>query len=277
VKPLDVAARGDGFWRAVGIPVLLSLGIFTAANALWNYPPTDRYLGAVPYPVAVYLLAGSGLALVLLWRALRAGRLSREELGLALSGWTPRKRVAGLLLLFILSFGEFADHLANWTYRNGQPPTWGDYCFWYIFFLMSSLAETLAFIGVAFCLPEAWLRRRGWGRLAAAALPAGFASVAFGLFHYSHKPEYHALVFPLMPEWFLLLVFFAWSRNFTLTLVLHNAYVAMGFTAQQNSVNLADFQNPPTVVAVLCVFAVPFGLLHCLEGWRRADARHRGE
>jgi hypothetical protein len=267
--------RGDGFWRAVGIPVLLSVGAISGVNAIWNHPPTAPYVEAVPFALPVYLLAGSGLALFLLWRSLRAGRLSRGELGLGLLGWTAPKRLAGLALLVFLSYVQFAWVTAYWVPDAGPVPTWGDYCFWYIFFLMSSLAELLVFLGVAYCLPEAWLRRRGagWPRIFG---PAVFASVAFGLFHYSHKQEFHYLVFPLMPAWFCLILFFVLTRNFYMTLALHNAYVAIGFVQMQNSLpNLEDAHAPFIVGFVLVIFLIPFLLLHCLEGWGIARTEDR--
>jgi hypothetical protein len=131
---------------------------------------------------------------------------------------------------------------------------------------------------VAFCLTEAWLRRRGAGWLGTAGA-AVFASVAFGLFHYSHEEKYHALVFSLMPEMFLLIAFFVLTRNFYLTLALHSAFVAMGFTNDQNSMDpeeLAQFRSAPAVVSVLFTFLVPFLLLHCLE-WGRGANKAGGE
>ena len=77
--------RADGFWRACGIPVLLSLGAITAVNALRNYVVPDD-VRKYTYSFGLYPLAGGLLPLLLLWRAVRAGRKSRKELGLAPSG-----------------------------------------------------------------------------------------------------------------------------------------------------------------------------------------------
>src|SRR5262249_39779789 len=118
--------RPDGFWRSCGLPVLVSAGVFCALNALWKNPRTESTLaGVLAYPVAVFMLGGSGLALVFITRALRTGRLTRHDLGLDLAGWSAPRRLAGLALLVLFSYG----HLALLQRQlAGQPsqPTWGD-------------------------------------------------------------------------------------------------------------------------------------------------------
>jgi hypothetical protein len=256
-----------GFWRSCGIPVAVSVGALTATNALWNHAPESLGLKFVPTSLVVDLLAGSCLALFLLRRALRAGRVTPGELGLDLSGWTSPRRLAGLALIVVCGYGQFA-------WFGPAAASWGDYSFWYVFLLMASLAEVLVFVGVVFCLGEAWLRRRGFGPVTAAALPAAFACVAYGLYHFSHEPRFQAYVLATMPELFLVLLYFVLTRNFTLMLALHNAFAAVAFTREQYSPEnplpadqVSQLREPQVVVVVLFCFLVPFLLLHWLE-WR---------
>jgi hypothetical protein len=237
--------------------------MLTGANALWNHPPTSDYLRILPTSLAVDLLAGNSLALFLLGRALRSGRVTRRELGLDLSSWAVPSRLAGLALIVLCGYGQFALF-------GPAGASWGDYSFWYVFLLMASLAEVLVFVGVAFCLGEAWLRRRGFGRLPAAALPAALASVAYGLYHFSHEPRFQAYVLPTMGEMLLVLLFFVLARNFSLMLALHNAFAAFAFTREQYAPRPLDadqLREPQVIVIVLLCFLVPFVLLHRLE-WK---------
>jgi hypothetical protein len=290
--------RDDRFWRVYGIPAAAALSILTGLNALWNHTALGAHVkGYVPYPVAIYLLGGSGVALLVLWRAIRAGRLAPRELGIDLSGWTAPKRLAGLALILALSYGQFALSFVLFPKAAGeatappagldlpaagaraaeeQPaapqPTWGQYCFWFVILLPASQTEVLVFIGAGFCLVERGLRQRGLGSLMASASAAVFASAAFGLYHYSHAPHWHPLVFPLMGEMLLVLLFFVPTRNLYLTLGVHNAIAAMGFLREQYSSHPLDPAMLPragAVIVILPCFVVPFLLLHGLEWWGR--------
>src|SRR6202030_25279 len=152
-------------------------------NAMWNYSDIRASLS---YATWVYLLGGSGLALAIMWAATRADRLSLEDLGLDLSGWTAPRRLLGLAVLLLASCGWFVQ------YRSTSPPvkppeagtqasagetsssgvqaaapqlTWGEYCFWYFILLPASLAEFLVFVGVAFGLTRRGLQEAGMGRM----------------------------------------------------------------------------------------------------------------
>jgi hypothetical protein len=120
--------RPKGFWRSSGIPVLVVLGVFTTLNALWNAPALREALLVAPYPLVVFMLGGSGVALVFLRRALRTGWLTRHELGLGLEGWTAPKRLAALVLMLVLSLGALLL-LQRQAPAETTPPTWGDYSF----------------------------------------------------------------------------------------------------------------------------------------------------
>jgi hypothetical protein len=272
--------REDGFWRACGVPVLVCLGTLAVLNALWNIPPTSVYLRPIPSVVVVYLLGGSGLSLFVLRRALRAGWVTRQQVGIDLRGWAAPRRLAGLALIALFGYGMFALFRPHRTGGSGpDEATWDDYCFWYVFLLTASLAEVLVFICVAFCLIEAWLRRRGAGRLLAAAVPLLLVSVVFGLYHYTHIEPFHALVFGLMGKMFLILLFFLLTRNVYLTLAFHSCFVAIDFTTLEYSGSfdpqlLGMFYAPPVVAVTLLTFLIPFLLLHWLE-WRTEPATER--
>ncbi len=259
----------DGFWRSCGIPVLVVLGGFTALNAVWNAPPLWQTLHVVPYPLVVFLLGGSGLALVFLRRALRTGWLTRHDLGLGLEGWTAPRRLAGLALVLLVSLGELAS--VQQLPAGSLRPTWGDYCFNFFVCLSASLAELLVFLGMAFCWVERGLRGRGLGRLPAAAIAAVFASVGFGLFHFSYPPLWYPLVVPLMGQMLLVVLFFLATRNFWLTLAVHNAGAAAGFTNFQEALRVRDFATLPAIVVMALAFGLPFLYLHWLE-WRDRPA-----
>jgi hypothetical protein len=269
--------RQDGFWRSCGIPVLVCLGTLAGLNALWSYPPPADYLNACPRPIAVYLLGGSGLALFLMRRALRAGWVKRTEVGIDSSGWAAPRRLAGLVLIAVFGYGMFALLRPQRAGPNGPvEASWGEYCFWYVFLLTASLAEVLVFICIAFCLIEAWLRRRGTGAVLAAAVPALSVSVAFGLYHYSHLPVFHPLVLGLMGKMFLILLFFMITRNVYLTLAFHSTFVAIDFTLLEYSGAfdpdmVKTFHQPPVFVVTFLTFLIPFLLLHWLE-WQTRPA-----
>jgi hypothetical protein len=263
--------RADGFWRSC-VPVLLALGTFTGLNALWTFEPTRSYLMTVPLPLAVFMLGGSGVALVFLAGALRTGWLTRSDLGLGPEGWTAPKRLAGLMLLVVLSYGQFAVLVARHPAESAAPaPTWGDYGFNFFVCLAPSLAELLVFLGMAFCWVERWLRARGMGRLPAGAAAAVFASAGFGLFHFTYPPMWHPFVVPLMGEMLCAVLFFVATRNFWLTLALHTATAAIGFTSMQEELHAKEFRQAPAIVVMALAFVPPFLYLHWLE-WRQRPA-----
>jgi hypothetical protein len=258
--------RPDGFWRSSAIPVLVVLGVFTTLNAVWNAPALHEALLVAPYPLVVFMLGGSGLSLVFLRRALRTGWLTRHELGLGLDGWTAPKRLAALALVLVLSLGQLRL-LQQQAPAETARPTWGDYCFNFFVCLSASLAELLVFLGLAFCWVERGLRHRGLGRLPATGIATVLTSVTFGLFHYSYPPFWYPLVVPLMGQMFCIVLFFLVTRNFWLTLAVHNAGAAIGFTRLQEVLHVQDFRTPPAIVVMALAFGLPFLYLHWLE-WR---------
>jgi hypothetical protein len=272
--------RPDGFWRSCGFPVLVSAGVFCALNALWKNPRTESTLaGVLPYPVAVFMLGGSGLALVFVTRALRTGLLTRHDLGLDLAGWSAPRRLVGLALLVLLSYGHLALLQRQLASQPSQP-TWGDYCFNYFICLSASLAELLVFVAVGFCHVEGWLRRRGAGRLAAAVTAAALAAAGFGLYHFTHEERWHRWIGALMGEMLFIVAFFLATRNFWLTVAIHNAFAAIGFTAEQYSptdpLRLEGVDSPAAVVVMAAAFVLPFLYLHWLE-WRGRPAPPPGK
>lgn len=293
-----------GFWRSYALPVLVAIGLFCTTNGLWTNPERGlaRY---VPMALAVFF-AGSSVALLLLWRAMRGNRLNHCDVGLAISGWTPPKRLFGLVLVLFFSYGAFTsvesgpkrasqEAAETATTADVQPsveepaaasrdelpdPSWSHYCFWFVFLLSASLTELLVFICITFCLSEQYLRRQGMFPLAATGLAAVFASVAFGLYHYSHPEPFHKLVFfPLMPVMLLNITLFVITRNFYLTLLLHNSFAAVGFTELQYSQYPFDPMMDPATYGTLemmapnlLAFILPFLLLHLLEGSKVGDS-----
>jgi len=273
-------------WKAYAGPVVLSMGTLTGLNALWHLPLLARYgIGVVEHSLLVYLLGGSGLALLLLWRALGDGRLTRQDIGLAPEGWSPARRLVGVGLIVFFSYGGYSnlqytppssasgssEHSTSLESGQNQAvpikPTWGDYCYWYAALAGASLAELLVFVGVGFCMVERCLKQRRLHRFAATTVAAILASVAFGLYHFSHAPSWWPLVFiPLMPVMLIDLVCFVLTRNFYLTLGLHNSFAALGMT-QIQSMNPATAHGPAMLASVLPAFVIPFLVLHGIE-WK---------
>jgi hypothetical protein len=264
-----------GFWRQYCVPVALSLATFCAMNFLWNLPGSSDLLGnIVRYPVAVYFLGGSGLALILLLRAARTGDLSRDEVGLGPAGWAPPRRLGGLALILLLACGGWVGTVgldrATWT-------SWGEFCFWFVVVLSASLAELLVFLGMGFCLTRRGLRAAGVGPLLATLIATGVCSISFGLYHYTYEPRWWPYVFPLMVEMALVVLFFLATRNIYLTFVFHNVMATLGFFGEQYSGSPQQptyFSETYAFTANVLSFAVPFVLLHLLEwkGWRPAPA-----
>jgi len=286
-------ANGIRFWRSYAGPVLLAICVFSGLNYLW----IDKSLAlhqVVPLSLAVYLTS-SALALAMLWWAIRAKRLTPRSAGLELSGWTPLKRLLGLAMLLVFGYGAFTSiesgpkptsaaspettaptaqgPSATQGIQKLPEPTWGDYCFWYVFLLSASLTELLVFVGVGFCLAEDYLWRRGMRPLLATGLAALFGSVTFGLYHYTYPPPWSDYAFyPLMPVMMISIGLFVITRNFYLTLLMHNAFAAVGFTTEQYShstpqqmVIPTELQEPAALIPNIVSFVVPFLLLHLLE------------
>jgi hypothetical protein len=296
-EPIEPELR---FWPHVGGPLLVAMATFACVNALWNLPALALY-DKVPPSLPTYL-GSSSVALALLWPAIRRGRLTRPDLGLDTSGWTAPKRLAGLALILFMGFGGYAtlpppyltpiddagddagaitapgeevSSQSDAAPKSWPKPTWGDYCFWFVFLLAASMTELLVFVSIVFCLMERLLKgwgTRPWLATTAAAL---FASITFGLYHLSHPPEFWGYVFfPLMPVMLINLVYFSITRNFWLTLVLHNAFAAVGFTQLQYETFPPNVMYDPRTYLkitelspVLVSFLVPFLVLHWYE-WK---------
>jgi hypothetical protein len=292
-----VVIEETGIWRSYVAPIVVTMGFFTAVNAAFNTPKLGLF-DILPQALPVFL-GSSSVALVVLSRAFQAGRLTRQNAGLAISGWSAPKRLFGLVMILFFGYGSFAsiEPGANKapppapeigektaTHHLEEPaaskdaaaplePAWGDYCFWFVFLLPASLTELLVFVGVGFGLAEGFLRDRAIRPLLATGLAAVFASVAFGLFHYSYPPAFWSFVFfPLMPVMFLNICFFVITRNFYLTMLLHNAFAAVGFTELQYATSPPDpaadpatYQVHSVLMPVLVSFVLPFLFLHWLE------------
>lgn len=258
-----------------GVPVVLSAATFCTLNLLWNLPGTSEYAGRLAYqPVAVYLVGGSGLAVALLWGTARAGRVTRGDLGLDPSGWTPPRRLGSLAVILLLAYAACVTTVSPDGTRR---PTLEEFCYWSVIVLSASLAELLVFLGVGFCLTRRGLLTGGvrpaWATLSAAAV----ASVAFGLYHYTYEPRWWPYVYPLMGEMVVVVLFFLATRNFYLTLAFHNLMATIGFLGEQYSPNPQDaayFSERGAFTANVVSFLVPFALLHLLEwkGWPPAPA-----
>lgn len=276
----------------------VALAAFGGVNVLWNLEALHLY-EYVPHAIPAYLVAGSGLALVLIWRAVSQGLLTRRDLGLELAGWTAPKRLAGLALILFMGYGGYATLNpqtemravpASSTAEGSAPvnpavgdsggaapkPTWSDYSFWFVFLLAPTVAELLVFISVTFCLTERWLRVRLGRPIPATLVAAVFASVVFGLYHYTYEPRWHQYALQLIFVMLINLAYFIATRNFYLTLVLHNAFAAVGFTGEQYReyppdllINPATFQNAAKLAPILIAFTLPFLALHWMEwkGW----------
>lgn len=248
-------------WLWCVLPVLTVWASFTGLNALWNYCPLVSR--SFPYDLAVDLLGGSGIALVILFLALWGGRLTHQEAGLALSGWHSWKRLLGLAAIgamFWWSYQAFPRMTAQAFAYN--------YLLWFALLLAASLAEILVFLSVTFCLTEHALKDRGLPSWLAALAAMLLAALAFGLFHYSYPERWHPLVWKLTGVFFLVLLFFALTRNLYLTLLLHNSFAVKGFLYQQTAadpLDLMDYIIPPVVCCTGMAFIVPFLILHLLE------------
>jgi membrane protease YdiL (CAAX protease family) len=268
-------------------PVALSIGVLAGLNALWNLPQLAGKAHAA-HDVVVYLLGGSGLAIMLLRSALRDGRLTKRDIGLDSSGWRPLKRLIGVAMIVLIGYCAFAnleatlppgfvDAAEQTVAADPDPdltivhkPTWGDLSFWFVLLLAASLAELLVFVGLGFCMVERGLRERGMGSRKATTLAAIFASVTFGLYHYTHEPSWWPMVFiPLMPVMMINVVCFILTRNFYLTLGLHGMFAALGMTIAQYmdpvTNNPALRQEPAIWGPTLVSFVIPFLVLHCIE------------
>jgi hypothetical protein len=274
-----------GFWSWYGFPVLVSVALFSGLNALYTLPTFAEIISAYYflYSAVVAMAGGSLASLFFLGRCGRAGLLSRDDLGLGAAGWTAPRRLAALVVIAGLWYYGYTVLILPSDDVPGAPvPTWTDLCFWFGFLLSTSLAEALVFISVGFCLLRLGLRSLGLGPAIATALAMAFSSVTFGLYHYTHPPKFHALAVPLIAEMFVMLIFFLLTRNFFLTLVLHNLTAAIGFTHDQATVDpseMAAFVEPKSALTNAAAFIIPFVLLHALEwslGRQGAGVRSQG-
>jgi hypothetical protein len=267
-------------------PVALSMGALAGLNAIWNLPQLAGKANAA-HDLVVYLTGGSGLAILLLSRALRDGRLTHRDVGLELSGWRPSKRILGVTMIILFGYGlysnlqfslppGFVDAGAVADPSHPDPaleivhkPSWGDLCFWFVLLSAASLAEVLVFIGVGFCMIERCLKQWGMRSWKAATLAAMFASFTFGIYHFTHAPSWWSLVcFPLMPVMLINVVCFLLTRNLYLTLGLHATFAALGMTQVQYmdpSTSPAALQEPMTLAPALAAFVIPFLALHWIE------------
>ena len=300
-----------GAWPGYVIPVLLGMAVFAILNGVWSLPDLPHEM-VMTHSLVVYL--GTGLlALFLLWRALATGRITRRELGLDLTGWSAPRRLIALAMTLFMAGGGFATlqpptdkkiqanieaasqssppaaaaarpPVRVWPSKIEARPLFGDYCFWFMFLLGASQAELLVFVSLGYCLTERWLKRLGWSPILAGVVAALFTSVAFGVYHYTHPPRWwEYALYPLIPVMLLDILCFVLTRNFWLTLLLHNAFAAVGFTGEQWSERLnpaGDGSMEPSFFLdsgdlslkfIVIAFVVPFLALHLLEGRGRVD------
>ncbi len=262
------------FGRDVGVPIAVSMGVLFLLNLCWNVPfPDIEFYRIVPHQIGVYLVCCL-IALPFLARSLRRGTLSAGDAGLGIEGWKPQCRLVGL----VMTVGLVAILFAK-LFDLQKPPAFGDYCFWLFFLLPASMTELLVFVCLGFCLPERWLRDRGWRPTWAVLLAGFFSGVAFGLYHYTHELPWHELAPQLTVVMWITLTCFVLTRNFHLTFLLHNSMAAVGFTEGQyrklppaDSMNPATYLHAWTITMFIMTFAVPYVLLHVLE-WRHWPPR----
>ncbi|MCH8831032.1 MAG: phosphatidylserine decarboxylase, partial [Planctomycetes bacterium] len=152
-------------WRAYATPVAISFAAIAGLNALWHLPALSDKAQDV-HSVLVYMIGGSGIALLLLWQALRDGRLTKREVGLDISGWRPWQRLLGVVIAVGIGYGNYAnlqlppgyidsvEHAAadkpDPDLKVVEKPSASDFCFWAVLMLDSSLAELLVFTFLTF-------------------------------------------------------------------------------------------------------------------------------
>jgi len=281
------------------LPAAAGMATVAVLNGLWSSPDLKLY-DMLPHAYGVYLPSAL-VALALLWWTLRLGTVTNRDVGLDTSGWTAPRRLLALAMILFMGYGGYAtlelskdggsqttENLADDSRDAGQTvetapavekPSWGDYCFWFVFLLSASLVELLVFVCLGFCLPEKWLKEKTslppWSATVLAAL---FAAFMFGIYHYTHEPRFHDYVYsPLMPVMLLNLTCFIATRNFHLTLILHNSFAAVGFTQEQwgelakpspaVEYTVAHYLNPaaPLLPALIISFVAPYLLLLWIE------------
>jgi hypothetical protein len=247
---------------------------FAGLNALWNY--FDWHRGPIPYALVVLFGAGSAVALALMVWKVRQGRLTRAALGLGLDGWRADRRLVALVLCaFVVLYASVPPEEPALTAVNVPRPTWGDYCFWFVITAPASLTEVLVFLALPVCLLERRLKEQGHGRFVVVYIPVLVSCVSFGLYHFSHGPFWHSYVLPLTGEMFFVAIYFVWSRNLHLSLLLHNVVAAGGFTEAQyfspEAPEQSLFLEPLVLTSTLTSFLVPYLLLNVWEwlGQRR--------
>ena len=271
-----------GFWSDCGLPIVVNMGVFCVLNYLWNIPfwpggdPEGLY-DITPQSIPVYMIGASLLGLALLWPVYRRGAVTLTGLGLAADAWKPWKRALGVVLILLVAY-FFLKNLPNVV----EEPTWGDYLFWFGFLLPASLGEFVVFVLLGYCLVEAWLRRQGWNALSAGIVAALFSGVTFGLYHYTHEERWHAYAINLIPVMWASLLYFTLTRNFHLTLLLHNAFASVGFTGEQYAEVAAErdpwmdpsYYNANQLAMIYAAFIVPYVVLLVMESnWQKQAAR----
>jgi hypothetical protein len=250
-------------WPDYSMPIVVGMAVLSATNFLVNW-----VFISWPHQLPVYLTS----SLVALWfvqRAVRNGTVTARDIGLAPGGWKPQHRIYGVAMVLLMGYGGFA------TLQVARTPDFADYCFWFVFLLPASLAELLVFISIGYCLPDNWLKRRGASPLVAALGAAAFSGVTFGFYHYTHDPLWWEFaLYPLIPVMWLNLLYFIPTRNFQLTLLLHNAFAAVGFTGVQYRdkepnplLEPTEYKTPLLLTMTIVAFALPYLILHALE-WR---------
>jgi hypothetical protein len=256
------------------LAVVVAMLSFSAANAIWFRYDLEHKTNT--YALVVQLVAASGVGLVLLAWKLRQGRVTMEELGFGLRGWTAGKRLFGLFFslflpgVMLLTLEEDPALTAANVFR----PTWGEYCFWFVVAAPASIAELLVFLLLPVCLLQRRFREQGRGRLVTVLVPLVVSSVTFGLFHYTHDERWHPFVYPLMVEMLFVGGYFLYARNFHLALLLHNATAGMGFARGQyfppeEALKQSDY-TPFVLGTILAAFLIPWLLLHVWEwSWQR--------
>jgi hypothetical protein len=261
--------------RDVVLPIAVSMGVFCVLNFIWAVFGLYQF---IPPALSVYMV-GSLVALGFLARAIRRGTLTLEEVGMGTSGWRPQCRLYGLFLT--VSLVAYLYLSPNPELKS--PLQFSDYCFWLFFLLAASLAELLIFVCVGYCLPEKWLRSRGWPTWQVIVVAGLFSGCTFGWHHYTGEPQHFKWSWVTIPVMWINLLYFIPTRNFQLTFFLHNAVAAVGFTQTQHShekpqpfESPADYNNAYYITSFIGAFVVPYLLLHVLEWWgsarRSADA-----
>jgi hypothetical protein len=250
------------------LAIAVAMLSFSGLNAIWTLFDLDNR-SPIPFAILVALLAGTGVAMALIAWKLREGRLTPETVGVGLDGWRADRRLLALFLSVIMAYNFYLPPEDPALTAAVVPrPTWGDYCFWFVIISPVSLAEVLVFLILPVALLERWLTDRGQGRLAVRVAVIAVSAVSFGLFHYSYPQLWHKYVFLNMLEMAFVAVYFLQSRNFHLSLLMHNAIAATGFSTAQYAPEgeaLKQSTFTPELGYILTAFLLPYLLIHVWE------------